>query len=40
MRMSGELLAPGVQDTEEANFRPQASRVASNFEKGFGTATE
>jgi len=40
MWMSGELLAPSVQDTEEANFRTQASRVASDLEKGFGTGTE
>jgi hypothetical protein len=29
-----------VQDTEEANFRTETSRVASDFEKGLGTATE
>jgi hypothetical protein len=40
MRMSGEFLTPSMQDTEEANFGTQASRVASHFEKGFGTGTE
>jgi hypothetical protein len=38
--MKFELLAPGVQHAEEANFRTEVSRMASHFEKGFGTGAE
>ena len=40
MRMNFEFLAPGMQHAEEANFRTEVSRIASHFEKGFGTGTE
>ena len=40
MRMNAEFLAPSMQHTEEANFRTEVSRIASDFEKGFGTGTE
>src|SRR5260370_18313495 len=35
MRVNVELLTPGVQHTEETNFRAEASRIASDFEKCF-----
>ena len=40
MWMSGELLAPGMQDAEEADLCAEASRVASHFEKSFRTGAE
>ena len=40
MRMNIELLTPRVQHAEEANFRTEVSRMASDFEKGFGTGAE
>src|SRR5229473_149997 len=40
MRMNFELLTPCVQHAEEANFRTEVSRVASDFQKCFGTGTE
>ncbi len=40
MRMNFEFLAPGMQHAEEANFRTEVSRIASDFEKGFGTGAE
>src|SRR5271155_1398985 len=40
MRMNVEFLAPGMQHTEEANFRTEVSRIASHLEKGFGTGAE
>src|SRR5271169_292765 len=40
MRMNVEFLAPGMQHTEEANFRIEVSRIASHLEKGFGTGAE
>ena len=40
VRMSGELLAPGMQDTEETNFRAEVSRIARDFQKCFSTGTE
>jgi hypothetical protein len=35
MRVNIELLTPGVQHTEETNFRAEVSRIASDFEKCF-----
>src|SRR5258708_14136414 len=40
MRMNFEFLAPGMQHTEEANFRTEVSRIASHFEQGFRTGAE
>src|SRR5215831_7199658 len=40
MRMDLKFLAPGMQDSEEADCRTQASRVASHFEKGLCTGAE
>ena len=40
VRMSGELLAPGMQDTEEANLCAKVSGIASGFEKSRGTGVE
>ena len=40
MRMNFELLTPCVQHAEEANFRAEVSRVASDLQKCFGTGTE
>src|ERR1700687_2288736 len=37
MRAKLELLIPGVQDTEEADLRAEAFRIAGDFEKGFLT---
>src|SRR2546430_10191285 len=34
------LLAPGVQDTEEADLCPKVSRIARHFEEGFRTGTK
>jgi len=38
--MSGEFLAPRMQDTEEANLCAEVSGIASDFEKGFRTGAE
>jgi hypothetical protein len=35
MRVNVELLTPGVQHTEETNFRAEVFRIASDFEKCF-----
>ena len=40
MGMKPELLIPGVQHGEEANFRAEVSRIASDFEKSFRTGAE
>ena len=40
VRVKFELLAPSVQHTEETNLCTEVSRVASDFEKGFGTGAE
>ena len=40
MEMSGELLAPRMQDTEEADLCDEVSGIACDFEKGFGTGAE
>src|SRR5215472_17938127 len=40
MRMNFELLAPGVQHTEEADFRPEVFRIARHFAKSFRTDTK
>src|SRR5260370_34787569 len=40
MRMNLLFLAPGMQHTEEANFRTEVSRIASHFEQGFRTGAE
>src|SRR5215831_17270388 len=40
MRMNFELLAPGMQHTEETDLGPKVSRVARDFEKGFRTDTK
>ena len=40
MGMEPELLIPGVQHGEEADFRAEVSRITSDFEKCFGTGAE
>ena len=40
MRMKSELLAPGMQHTEETDFRTDVFRVARDFAKGFCTDTK
>src|SRR5258708_6280635 len=40
VRMNFEFLAPGMQHAEEANLCAEVSRMASDFEKGFGTGAE
>src|SRR3974377_1964329 len=40
MGMSGELLTPRMQDTEEADLCAEVSGIASDFEEGFGTGAE
>src|SRR5258707_10514577 len=40
VRMNFEFLAPGMQHAEEANLCAGVSRMASHFEKGFGTGAE
>jgi len=37
VRMNIEFLAPGMYHAEEANLCAEVSRIASDFEKGFGT---
>src|ERR1700687_2088724 len=40
MGMEPELLIPGMQHGEEADFRAEVFRIASDFEKCFRTGTE
>jgi hypothetical protein len=40
MRVKLELLVPGMQHGEEADFRAEVSQIASDFKKGFRTAAE
>ena len=40
MGMDAELLAPGVQDAEEADLCSKVSRITRYFEKGFCTGAE
>ena len=40
MWMSGELLAPRMQDTEEADLCDEVSGIASDFQEGFRTGAE
>src|SRR6202051_1306391 len=40
MGMEAELLIPGGQTGEEADFRAEMFRIASDFEKGFRTGAE
>ena len=40
MWMSGELLAPGMQDAEETDLCAKTIRVACHFEKSFCTGAE
>ena len=40
MGMKLELLIPGVQHTEEADFGPQMSGIAGDFEQCFCTGSE
>ena len=40
MGMKLELLVPGMQHAEEADFRAEVSGIASDFEKCFGTGAE
>ena len=40
MRVSGELLVPGMQDAEEADLCAEVSGIASDFEEGFRTGAE
>jgi hypothetical protein len=40
MGMKLELLIPGVQHTEEADFGPQMSEIAGDFEQCFCTGSE
>src|SRR5271166_2281384 len=39
VRMNLQLLVPGVQHTEEADFCPQTSGIAGDLEKRFCTGT-
>ena len=40
MRVQAELLTPGVQYAEEADFRAQVSGIARDFEKCFRTGAK
>ena len=40
MGMQFEFLAPGMQHAEEADLCAEMSRIASDFEKCFGTGAE
>src|SRR6201993_890081 len=40
MGMEPEFLIPGMQHGEEADFRTEVSRIASDFEKCFRTGAE
>src|SRR4030095_7741820 len=40
MRMEGELLTPGMQHSEKADFRAEVSRIASDLEKCFRAGAE
>jgi hypothetical protein len=40
VRVQFELLAPGMQHTEEADLCAEVSRVARHFEEGFRTDTK
>jgi len=40
VRVELKLLIPGVQHTEEADFGPQMSGIAGDFEKRFRTGSE
>lgn len=40
MRVHFELLTPGMQHTEEADFRTEVFRVARHFEEGFRTGAK
>ncbi len=40
MGVKPELLTPGVQHGEEADFRAEVSGIASDFQKRFRTGTE
>jgi hypothetical protein len=40
MGMQGELLTPGMQDAEEANFRAEVPGIASHFQKSFRTGAK
>ena len=40
MGMKLELLVPGMQHAEKADFRAEVSRIASDFEKCFCTGAE
>src|SRR5258708_17460615 len=40
MGMESKLLTPGMQHGEEADFRTEVTRVASDFEKCLGTGAE
>ena len=40
MGMEPELLIPSMQHGEEADFRAEVSRIASDFEKCFRTGAE
>ena len=40
MGMKVEFLAPGMQHAEETNLGTKMPRIASHFEKSFGTGAE
>ena len=40
MRVSAELLAPGMQDSEEADLRAEMSVITSEFQESRGTGAE
>jgi hypothetical protein len=40
VRMNFEFLAPGMQHAEETNLCTKMPRIASHFEKSFGTGAE
>ena len=38
--MKEKILAPGVQDTEEANLRPKVFRIRGNLQKRCGAGSK
>jgi hypothetical protein len=40
VRMSQQVLSPGMQDRKEANVCPEVARIAGHLEQGLGTGAE
>ena len=40
VRVTWQGLAPGVQNAQEANLRPEVPRVGSDFQQGCGAGLE